>query len=278
MRFFPTKARLAHIVFESDDRASKNFDIVLLILILGSVAITMLDSVREIRNDYGYLFWLMEWGITILFTIEYGMRVWLSSNKKGYIFSFYGLVDLLGTIPAYLSLIVVNTQYLIVIRSLRLLRVIRILKLGRYISEAEFLTQALYASRAKIQLFVGSVLSIVLIMGTVMYIVEGPESGYTSIPMSMYWAIVTLTTVGFGDITPLTPIGKFLASIIMLLGYAIIAVPTGIVTSELTAAKYKNISPARKACPTCDLKDHDRDADYCKFCGSRLERIQEPFE
>ncbi|WP_194777210.1 ion transporter [Pararhodonellum marinum] len=267
------KSRLAHIVFEHDDKASKTFDVIILILILASVAVVILDSVVSIRIDYGVYFYFLEWLFTILFTIEYGLRIWLSKNKSGYIFSFYGLVDLFAIIPTYLSLILVNTQFLVVIRSLRLLRVIRILKLGRYVKDAEFLSEALKASRAKIQIFLATMLTIVLIAGTVMYIVEGPENGYTSIPMSMYWAIVTLTTVGFGDITPITPLGKLMASLIMLVGYGIIAVPTGIVTSELTFAKTKKKYEDMKVCSGCKSKSHDNDAVHCKYCGEKVVSI-----
>ncbi len=267
---FPTKARLAHIVFEHDDRAAKTFDVVLLVLILGSVGVVMLDSVVDLHLAYGDFFYVLEWAFTILFTIEYGLRLWLSKRKWGYVFSFYGLVDLLAIIPTYLSLIVLNTQFLVVIRSLRLLRVIRVLKLGRYLKDAEYLSEALRASRNKIQIFIASMLTIVLISGTVMYIVEGPENGFTSIPMSMYWAIVTLTTVGFGDITPITPTGKFIASMIMLMGYGIIAVPTGIVTSEMTAANVRRKISQERTCDSCGKTQHDKDAKYCKFCGDRL--------
>lgn len=265
-----SKKRLAHIVFEHDDWASKAFDIVILILILSSVAVVILDSVIELRIDYGSFFVTLEWAFTILFTFEYLLRIWLSNKKMGYILSFYGLVDLMAILPTYLSLVLVNTQYLVVIRSLRLLRVIRILKIGRFLKDAEYLADALRASRAKIQIFIGSMLTIVLIAGTVMYIVEGPESGFTSIPMAMYWAIVTLTTVGFGDITPLTPFGKFVASGIMLMGYGIIAVPTGIVTSELTMASVRRREASQKNCSNCGLRGLDEDAIFCKQCGAKI--------
>lgn len=270
MSLIPSKKRLAHIVFEHDDRASKAFDIVLLMLILGSVAVVIMDSVVELHLVYGKMFYALEWSFTILFTIEYGLRLWLSKRKWGYIFSFYGLVDLLAIIPTYLSIFVLNTQFLVVIRSLRLLRVIRVLKLGRYLKDAEFLSDALKASRNKIQIFIASMVTIVLISGTVMYIVEGPENGFTSIPMSMYWAIVTLTTVGFGDITPITPVGKFVASMIMLMGYGIIAVPTGIVTSEMTAANVRRRIAQERTCDSCGKTQQDQDARYCKFCGEKF--------
>lgn len=271
MALFPSKSRLAHIVFEHDDRASKNFDLLILGLILGSLVVVILDSEPSLNEKYHREFYVLEWVFTVLFTFEYFLRIWLSNRKWGYVFSFYGLVDLLAIIPTYLSLFLINTQFLVVIRGLRLLRVIRIFKLGRYLREAETLKTALRNSRTKIQLFVGTVLTIVLIAGTVMFIVEGPESGYTSIGVSMYWAIVTLTTVGYGDITPLTPLGKFISSVIMLLGYAIIAVPTGIVTSELTTAKsISSTSKNDKTCKTCKARHLDNDANYCKYCGEML--------
>ncbi|SNS32750.1 voltage-gated potassium channel [Belliella buryatensis] len=270
MSLFPSKSRLAHIVFEHDDKSSKTFDVVLLIAILLSVIIVILDSVAELRYNYGHIFYALEWAFTIVFTVEYALRLWLSKRKIGYVLSFYGLVDLLAIVPTYLSLVVLNTQFLVVIRSLRLLRVIRVLKLGRFLKDAEFLSEALRASRAKIQIFIGSMVTIVLIAGTVMYIVEGPESGFTSIPMSMYWAIVTLTTVGFGDITPVTSIGKFIASLIMLMGYGIIAVPTGIVTSEMTQANNRRKLAKARMCHNCDKLTFEIDAAYCKYCGDKF--------
>lgn len=265
-----SKKRLAHIVFESDDSASKAFDVILLILICGSVGVAILDSVSEYRLRYGEIFYVLEWIFTILFTVEYILRIWLTRRTKGYIFSFFGIVDFLAITPSYLSLLFGGTHFFIVIRALRFLRVLRVLKMGRYLSEATYLGDALYASRRKILVFMGSVLTLVLIMGTVMFLVEGPEHGYTSIPMSMYWAIVTLTTVGFGDITPITPFGKFIASAIMLMGYAIIALPTGIVTAELSSQKSKRKKSEAVACPTCHSEKHDKDAFHCKYCGSKL--------
>lgn len=269
MSIFPSKARLAHIVFEHNDRASRNFDLIILILILSSVTVVILDSEPSINNKYHNVLYILEWIFTFLFTLEYILRLWLSNRKWGYVTSFYGVVDLLAIIPSYLSLFLLNTQFLVVIRGLRLLRVVRILKLGRYVKEAETLKSALRNSRTKIQLFVGSVLTIVLIAGTLMFIVEGPTSGFTSIPMAMYWAIVTLTTVGYGDITPVTALGKFIAAVIMLLGYAIIAVPTGIVTSELTQAKRDQVEGKKIKCGTCGNLN-EIDANYCKVCGEKM--------
>lgn len=271
MSFFPSKSRLAHIVFEHDDKASKNFDLLILGLILGSLLVVILDSEPSLYIRYHREFLVLEWIFTGLFTIEYIVRVWLSKRKWGYIFSFYGLVDLLAIVPTFLSLFFAGTQFLVVVRALRLLRVVRILKLGRYLREAETLKTAMRNSKTKIQLFLGTVVTIVLIAGTLMFIIEGPDNGFTSIGISMYWAIVTLTTVGYGDIIPLTPYGKFISSVIMLLGYAIIAVPTGIVTSELTAVK--SLPQKRqndKFCKTCKARHLNHDANYCQYCGEQL--------
>ncbi|MDN3689561.1 ion transporter [Cyclobacterium jeungdonense] len=276
MNLFPSKKRLAHIIYESDDRASKNFDLVLLILIFMSVTVVILDSVEEIHRDYGRFLYGLEWFFTLVFTVEYFLRIWLSNDKPGYIFGFYGLVDFLAILPSYLSLFLFQTQYLTVIRALRFLRILRILKLPHYIREASALKSALKNSQTKIQIFVGSVLTIVLIMGSVMYIIEGPESGFTSIPRSMYWAIVTLTTVGYGDIAPSTSLGQFVAALIMLLGYAIIAIPTGIVSSEMTAARFDKKNARQKDlyfCPNCGLHVHNSDAEYCRKCGTKLEPL-----
>ncbi|TDQ17140.1 voltage-gated potassium channel [Algoriphagus boseongensis] len=265
------KKRLAHIVFDSDDRESRLFDIVLLILILSSVTVAILDSVQSLREKYGDLFYILELTFTFLFTLEYILRVWLTSKTFKYVTSFFGLVDLLAILPVYLSFFVANTQLLSVIRALRLLRIVRVLKLGRYLAEADFIGDSLKASAAKIQLFLFSVLTIVLIMGTVMFVIEGPEHGFTSIPVSMYWAIVTLTTVGFGDITPSTPFGQFMASIIMLLGYAIIAVPTGIVTSEMAKRKKVSHYESLKSCTHCSFDAIEEGDNFCRKCGSRVD-------
>lgn len=272
MSLFPSKTRLAHIVFESDDKASKRFDVVLLVLILLSVLVVILDSVAEYHEQYGPILYAAEWFFTAVFTLEYFLRIWLSNKKVGYVVSFYGVVDLLAILPTYFSLFFFQSQYLIVIRALRFLRILRVLKLTEHVNEAQILMSALKQSRLKIQIFLGSVLTIVLVMGSFMYIIEGPESGFSSIPRSMYWAIVTLTTVGYGDIAPASNFGQFVASIIMLLGYAIIAVPTGIVSSELTAAKNRKESAMRhKICHNCSLQEHDWDAKFCKSCGSQLD-------
>ncbi len=266
-----TKKRLAHIIFESDDWASKAFDIALLILIFGSILIVILDSVASLRLEYGWLFLRLEWITTILFTLEYLLRIWLSQKAKEYVFSFFGVVDFLAILPSYLSFFVLDSQLLSVVRALRLLRVIRILKLGRYVSEAEYLTRSLKASFHKILIFIAFVLTIVLIMGTLMFIIEGPENGFTSIPVGMYWAVVTLTTVGFGDIYPVTPLGQFASSLIMLLGYAIIAVPTGIITSEMSKISNSKTPEDIKTCTSCGQDGVDSQDNFCKNCGSKID-------
>jgi voltage-gated potassium channel len=265
-----TKRKLAHIVFESNDSASRTFDVVLLVLIFSSVIIAILDSVGELHRKYGEIFYALELGFTVLFTLEYILRIWLTSRTLKYVTSFYGIVDLMAILPVYLSFFILNTQLLSVIRALRLLRVIRILKLGRYLSEADFLRKSLKASAAKIQIFLFSVLTIVLIMGTLMFVVEGPANGFTSIPVSMYWAIVTLTTVGFGDITPQTPVGQLLASLIMLMGYSIIAVPTGIVSSEMTRRRKLEHYESVKSCTHCGFDHLEKSDRFCRKCGEMV--------
>jgi voltage-gated potassium channel len=261
------RQRLYVIIFGTDTPAGKAFDVGLLIAILLSVLAVMLESVPSLQSKYGQVFTITELILTVAFTLEYITRIYVVKNKGKYIFSFYGLIDLLSLLPSYLSLIFVGTQYLLIIRALRLLRVFRILKLGRFVGEGEQLGRALKASRHKIIVFLGGVLTMVLIMGTVMYLVEGGENGFTSIPRSVYWAIVTLTTVGYGDIAPQTILGQFIASVVMILGYAIIAVPTGIVTVELGKDAQKQ--EARK-CSGCGNGGHSKDALHCKFCGEKL--------
>ncbi len=263
---------LYEVIFEADTATGKTFDIVLLWSILLSVAAVLLESVQSIRDQYGGLLSAVEWGFTIIFTVEYVTRIVCVRRPILYIRSFYGIVDLLSILPTYLSLIVVGSHALIVIRALRLLRVFRVFKLARYVGEASVLMDALRASRAKITVFLLTVLAIVLIVGSLMYLIEGtqPDSGFTSIPTSIYWTIVTMTTVGYGDITPLTVPGKTLASIVMIIGYGIIAVPTGIVTAEISAAtRQRNITT--HVCPECHKAGHEPDADHCKFCGSALQ-------
>ena len=255
------------VIFKADTPAGKIFDEVLILTIFLSVTVVMLDSVREITAVYGGLFYSLEWIFTILFTVEYFLRLICVGRPIRYATSFFGIIDLMAILPTYLSLLLPGSQYLLVIRVLRLLRIFRVLKLVQYIGEADLLIRALRASQRKIILFQFTVLNLVVILGSLMYVIEGAESGFTSIPKSIYWAIITLTTVGYGDIVPVTNLGQALSSIIMIIGYSIIAVPTGIVTSEITyASKYFK----GKVCKNCSFEGHDSDAKFCKRCGSRL--------
>ncbi len=257
------------VIFEADTYAGKLFDIILLLMIIVSIISVMLESVPDLGQKYGRELFIAEWTITILFSIEFVARILCVRKPWKYVTSFYGLVDLLSILPAYLGLFVSGTHSLSVIRSLRLLRVFRILKLARFMGEANLLIRSLRASRAKIIVFLFFVLSLTFILGSLMYIIESPESGFTSIPRSVYWAIVTLTTVGYGDIKPDTDLGQLIASVIMLTGYAIIAVPTGIVSAEI-AKQDKLNQPSTQVCPSCSQEGHETDADYCKYCGDKL--------
>jgi len=264
----PLRLRLHTIIFEADTPAGRLFDIALIVAILLSVAAVMLESVVTIREEYGSVLQAVEWGFTLLFTVEYVMRLATVGRPLRYVFSLLGLIDLLSILPTYLSLFVGGAQSLLVIRTLRLLRVFRVFKLARFLREADTLTLALRMSLPKITVFIGTLISLVIILGTTMYLIEGEEHGFTSIPRSMYWAIVTMTTVGYGDIAPQTIPGQLLASIVMLLGYAIIAVPTGIVSAQLVQAVREQVS--RQACPECGKEGHDTDATFCKFCGAEI--------
>jgi voltage-gated potassium channel len=264
----PWRRRLYVIIFEHDTPAGRSFDQALLVAIAASVTAVMLESVPGIRARHGALLTGLEWAFTILFTAEYALRVLAVRRPLAYVVSPLGVIDLLAIVPTYLSLFLGGTQSLAVVRALRLLRVFRIFKLPEYTTEASYLAAALRASRRKIIVFVFTVLTIVLIVGSLMYLIEGEANGFTSIPASVYWAIVTLTTVGYGDIAPRTPAGRVLASAVMILGYGIIAVPTGIVTAELVRAE-RGAAAARR-CPACDRPGHDRDARHCKHCGADL--------
>lgn len=266
---FSLKHRLHEIIYEADTPAGKLFDIVLLFLILFSVVLVMLESVSWIGEDYAELLYQLEWGITALFSLEYIARLLVVKKPWRYVSSFYGIIDLLSILPMYISFFFVGTTSLVALRALRLLRVFRILKLSRYIGESNFLIAALWASRAKIGVFLFAVIILCIIFGTIMYLVEGEVNGFTSIPRGIYWCIVTLTTVGYGDIAPVTPLGRFIASIIMIMGYGIIAVPTGIVTSEMTQ-QYQNPDTNTQACPNCITETHLDDAIYCHNCGHKL--------
>lgn len=262
------RQRLYIIIFEADTPAGKAFDIILLITIFCSVLAVMLESVTSFANAFPEEVWVTEWVFTILFSIEYFLRILSAPRPLRYVFSFFGLVDLLSLLPSFIGLFVSGTHYLVVIRSLRLLRVFRILKLTRYLGEAQVLGYAVRKSLAKITVFLGVVVTAVLIIGTGMHLVEGPENGFTNIPTSVYWAVVTLTTVGYGDIAPQTPLGKGLATLVMILGYGVIAVPTGIVTHEMGQAHKKKRN--RKICTNCGLDKHEDDALHCKHCGHSL--------
>ncbi|MEM9621333.1 MAG: ion transporter [Pseudomonadota bacterium] len=259
------------VIFETDTPAGKTFDVTLIALILLSVAAVMLDTVDSIHARYGQWLYLAEWGFTIIFTIEYGLRLWCIQNTWLYARSFYGIVDLLGIVPTYLSLWIAGSQYFLVIRILRVLRVFRVLRMVRYVGEAELISEALLASRRKITVFVSSVLALVVVFGSFMYLIEGGNNpGFASIPDSIYWAVTTMTTVGYGDITPATPVGRALATVIMIMGYGIIAVPTGIVTLELNEANRRRANT--RTCPDCSAEGHSREATYCWRCGRHLYR------
>jgi voltage-gated potassium channel len=260
--------RWYEIIFEADTKEGRLFNVVLLFSILASILIIVLESVAAIREHYGDFLRAIEWAFTILFTIEYLARIWTVKNKTKYIFSFFGLIDLLSILPSYFGLFITGTQSLMVIRSLRLLRIFRIFKLSRYVGEGQNLAKALKSSQHKITVFLVFILTAVVIAGTIMYLVEGPEHGFTSIPVSVYWAIVTMTTVGYGDIAPETALGQTIASIIMIMGYGIIAVPTGIVSAEMISLKKSEVTT--QVCPHCLKEGHDSDAVYCKYCGSIL--------
>ncbi len=262
------KIRLHEIIFEADTPGGKFFDVVLLAAILLSVIAVIIESVESFNLKYEKLLQTIEWVFTILFSIEYLVRIYVTKKPKTYILSFYGIIDLLSILPTYLGLIFVGGQSLLVIRTIRLLRVFRIFKLARFIGEGRHLAMALKASRPKIVVFLGAVMALVIIMGTAMYLVEGGQNGFTSIPAGIYWAIVTLTTVGYGDIAPSTPLGQMVASMVMIMGYAIIAVPTGILTVELSKASQTSINT--QVCEECGFDNHDDDAKFCKRCGDDL--------
>lgn len=264
-----TWRRVLHeVIFEADTPAGKWFDVILIISIILSVLVVMLDSMALVHDAHGDTLYKIEWIFTILFSIEYVLRIFSVGKPVRYVTSFFGIIDFLAIVPTYLSLVIPGSQFLIVIRVLRVLRIFRVLKLVQYVAEARILIQALRASRRKITIFLFTVLTLVVVLGSLMYIIEDESDGFTSIPRSIYWAIVTLTTVGYGDISPQTPLGQGLAAIIMILGYSIIAVPTGIMSFEIARATSKDQST--QACPECSAQGHDRDAKHCKYCGARL--------
>lgn len=263
-----TKEKLHQIIFKTNTRIGRYFDIALMVFIISSVLLVMLESVSEIQAKYYLIFNVLEWIFTIFFTIEYGIRLYCVYSPLKYARSFYGIIDLLSILPTYISAFFTGAHTLLIIRALRLFRIFRIFKLGHFLKEGNFIVDALKASRAKITIFLVFILLIVMIMGTFMYLIEGGEgSGFTSIPRSIYWAIVTLTTVGYGDIAPQTALGQFVAATIMIMGYVVIAVPTGIVSSELTAQALQSDD---KTCDICGLEGHEDDAICCRKCGSKL--------
>ncbi len=276
------KAKLHEIIYEADTPEGKLFDVILFIAIIASIALVMLESIRGFDTKYHDFLDISEWIITILFTLEYIARIISVKRPWKYIFSFYGIVDFLSTVPKYISIIFVGTHALVALRALRLLRIFRILKLARYLGASNMLANALKASRAKIMVFLFAVLILCIIFGTLMYLIEGEASGFSSIPVSVYWCIVTLTTVGFGDIAPVTPLGQFIAAIIMILGYGIIAVPTGIVSAEYSAQgkstskdsgkpNHPEVHLNSQSCPSCSAERHKDNAKYCYKCGHFLE-------
>lgn len=262
------REKLYTIIFESDTKAGRNFDLALIATIILSVVLVILESVNSYRVRYGEIFYLMEWILTIIFLAEYILRIYAVNKPSKYIYSFFGLIDLFSILSTVSGLFIPGAQSLLIIRSLRLLRIFRILKLVRYFNEGMIIVEALKASRVKISVFLFTVMIIVLVTGTAMYLIEGPKAGFVNIPISMYWAIVTLTTVGYGDIAPLTNLGRILASMLMIVGYAIIAVPTGIVTSEMT--KRSTDIDSKVSCPGCKSRDHIKDSKFCRFCGTEL--------
>ncbi len=263
------KQKIHTVIYESGTSAGKAFDVALLFMIFTSVVIVMLDSMESWHQRYGKLFLVLEWMYTIVFTIEYILRLISIRKPVRYVFSFLGLIDLLSIMPTYLSLFIGGAQTLLVVRALRLLRVFRIFKLRHYVNEMQFLLRAIRGSFRKISIFMMVVFTTVIILGSVMYLVERGQNGFSSIPESIYWAIVTITTVGYGDIIPVTSVGKLIASVIMMMGYGIIAVPTGIITTEMALAARKK-SHSDEVCSHCGKEGHDDDARFCKACGSRL--------
>jgi len=264
------KKKIFVVIFGADTRAGKTFDIILFWMIIVSVTVVVLESVSTLQEAHKQSFISIEWFFTIVFTLEYLLRIISSPRPWKYMTSFFGIVDLLAILPTYLGLIFDHTTFLLTFRALRLLRMFRIFKLGRYVKEASILVRALQQSFRKIIVFFGAVLTLVLILGSLLYLIEGEENGFTSIPQSIYWAIVTITTVGYGDIAPATVMGKILASVAMLTGYSIIAVPTGILTFEIGKAAKSGPNSGQVSCTECGHFPHDKDAHFCKMCGSRL--------
>ncbi len=267
------KNKIYVIIFKSNTRKGKLFDIALLLVILVNLLTVMFDSIEYYHNYYGTALNIIEWVITGLFIIEYFFRIWVLNRKAKYIFSFYGVVDLLAILPSFIGLFVVGTHFLVVVRTLRLLRIFSIFQMNNYTRQGNILIRSLRSSWSKISVFLLSVISVITVLGTLMYLIEGAENGFSNIPISIYWTIVTITTVGYGDISPVTPAGQIIASITMMLGYAIIAVPTGIITAETLKQRKQIVT-----CPRCFCKENDSDSNYCKICGEVLKEtvLREP--
>ena len=263
------RSNLNRIIFGTDTKAGRQFDLLLIFAILTSVLILLLDSISDLNGQYGIWFYWIEWAFTLLFSVEYLLRLYSAEDPKGYAKSFYGVVDLLAILPTYIALFVPSASYLLIIRLLRVLRIFRILKLFRYLTEANVLLRSMMMARRKIFIFLFSVMVLITIFGSLMYLIEGPEHGFTSITQSMYWAVVTISTVGYGDITPQTAIGQAIAGLAMLTGYAIIAVPTGILSAELINEIQRERS--NKMCESCNKAGHEPDALHCKYCGEKLQ-------
>jgi len=262
------RERLYVIIFQTDTVAGRRFDSTLLLIILASLVIVMLDSIDSVHKNYAALLAGIEWGFTFIFIVEYGLRLYCSPKPLRYAFSFYGFVDLLAIVPGILALYYSDAQYLLIVRIIRMLRIFRVLKLSPYLKQANYLMAALRGSKQKIIVFLVSVSTLVTVFGTLMYVIEGPEHGFTSIPKGIYWAIVTLTTVGFGDIVPKTPLGQVVSSLVMITGYSIIAVPTGIFTAELATAMRGD--QLQHDCPVCSKNNHEHGAAFCSRCGNAL--------
>ena len=262
------KATLFDIIFGTETPAGKRFDLILICTILISVLAVAIDSVAEYHRSFGYYLLIAEWTFTLLFTLEYLVRIWIHPKPWSYIRSFYGIVDLLSILPSFIAYLIPQASFMMIIRILRVLRIFRILRLFRYIRETNILLRSLNASKRKIFVFFCFILSLTTLFGSLMFVIEGPENGFSSIPKSIYWAIVTITTVGYGDISPQTPLGQAIAALAMITGYSVIAVPTGILTAELAVEMLRNKS--NFLCQSCDRPGHDNDALYCKFCGKLL--------
>lgn len=262
------REQLRIIVFQTDTKAGRRFDKLLLLIILSSLLIVVLDSIEAVHRSYADVLAYIEWGFTFVFLVEYILRLYCSPKPLKYAFSFYGLIDLLAIVPGILAIYYSDAQYLLIVRIVRMLRIFRVLKLSPYLKQANYLLAALRGSKQKIIVFLVTVSTLVTVFGTLMYVIEGPEHGFTSIPKGIYWAIVTLTTVGFGDIVPKTPVGQILSSLVMITGYSIIAVPTGIFTAELANAMRGD--QIEHDCPVCAKHSHEPAAAFCSRCGNAL--------